>query len=1743
MEIFTRGPQFRPSKAVLIAIVAILSLLGMGLSQAATITTTGSGNWSSTVPNAPWPGGIIPASTDDVVIGTGFTLTVDGNRTANSMTVGNGSTLTVNTGVVLTITTSIAFPNLAGANTTGTIAGAGTANAATMTIAGTVAPTSSQTVIVTSTIAALNITNTLTLTSQRPAAVTNNPTFQIQSGTVTVGGTLTCVKANNAASATLVTLATGAQTGTLNLGSATPISVSANAGTATFTFTGTGATVNYTGASQTVYNVNYTNLTLSGSGVKTLQTSTTAIGGNFTMTGTASTTTVANMAITGNLSIGDGTTFTAAGFNLTVTGTTTVGAGVSGQLTFSSATGTKTFGNVAISAGGTWNNTADEAVSISGNLSAGAGATFTQGVGLVTFTGAASNTVTNTGTLAFGGGITVNKGTSQNNVIDFQGPITMASGGLTLTNGTFKLSSASTITAFNSDPNFGANAQLWCNGGTILTGNTTVSYSGAIQITSGTVTIGTSSDDYLFPNGGSLTISGGTLNVAGELSDSAPFVGFGMTFNMSNGLCVVNTAGGGTADYPFYIGASGSSSFSMTGGILVIQNPTSYVTNAGYLNYATTSTFTGGTLQIGNTGTAGTKTIGIDTTNPIYNLTINSANVTAQIQTQAITVSNNLSITQGALTANSLDISVGGNWSNFATFTPTAATVTLSGAAQTISGNSTTFYNLVLGGTGTKTFSVATTMSNNLSIATGVVANLSTITTHSTKTLTLGGVGQTATGSWGGTTSGATNINSTFFATATGRINSTNVQYFSRQTGNWNAATTWSTVTYAGAAASAFPVAGDVVNIGGGSFTITVNVNSACGSLSYQSNATFSPTVSINSGITLAVSGAITIPRASGTNPDVNTLAVGAGTLTAGSLAFTNGGGFQRHIMTISTGTATISGDVTQAGSFGSATITISSTGTLNLGGAFLDSSNGTLNAGTGTVNYNGAAQTVGDFTYNNLTLSGSGAKDLSTQTTVTNINNNFVLSGTATAAPVSNLTIGGAVTLGAGTTFTAGALTHNVAGNWTNNGATFTNTGSTINFNGAAQSIGGSSSTTFANVTMTGSGTKTYSIATFVSGNLSIATSIVLNPGAIITHTARTLTLGGNGQLAGTYGSTSSAATNKNNTFFTAGTTGIVTVSNTAYYTRQTGNWNTAATWSNATYGGAAASSFPVAGDDVNIGGGTYTVTVNVNSACGTLSFQSNNGFSPIVTINSGITLTVSGAITIPRAAGPGTTNVNTLAVGAGTLSAGSLAFTNSGGNTRHQMTITTGTATITGDITADAGSTGSPTIAISTTGILNVGGAFLNSTNGTVTTGTGTVNYNGTAAQTIGDFTYYNLTLNNTFASAPQFTLFGNTTVSNVLTMTKGVVNLSGLTLTLSSSTSGALTHSLASTAGWLYNGSFTRAFPATAITVGTSQDGLMPMGTSADFRPFFFGKTNTGGSTGTISMNHVDPTGSVTGLSISDTSPVATIIIRDNAVWTSTLTGGTGATFGVRYGGTGLGTVSSLNDVRSMLAGSVIGTNVTATTVSTSDPRVERSGLTASQMSNGFYVGSTNAATSLPIELISFTGTAGRLGVDLQWQTASELNNDYFTVTRSSSGANFTPLGVVRGNGTTHQAHDYRFTDFHPVIGNNYYQLVQHDLDGKATTSEIIVVNVISLDPLVSIYPNPVSQKQSLTIEINALSPNVPADVVVYNTQGTKVLEAIAMVGEDGTLRATLSPGNLVSGLYIITVQGIHYKIIVE
>ncbi|MGA7193981.1 MAG: hypothetical protein WBW94_10135, partial [Anaerolineales bacterium] len=584
--------------------------------------------------------------------------------------------------------------------------------------------------------------------------------------------------------------------------------------------------------------------------------------------------------------------------------------------------------------------------------------------------------------------------------------------------------------------------------------------------------------------------------------------------------------------------------------------------------------------------------------------------------------------------------------------------------------------------------------------------------------------------------------------------------FTSKATGNWSAAGTW---TATGTGCSTYPgqtFAGDTVTIAAGN-TVTVDVSPDNSIASLTFPAGVATNVNINSGITLNVSGTITIPR--GASPAVNTLAVGAGTLNAGSIAFTGSGTAQRHVITISTGTLTVSGNVTEdtVGNT-SPTITFTGAGNLNLGGALWAGGGGTLTTVAGsTVNYDGIAQAVAGFAYSNLILSGSGAKTLSAGTTV---GGNMTLSGTATTTTIAVMTIGGNLNVGSGTTFATGAtntwtltvsgtttvdgtltlantgtktFTGNVtvdnggtwnetgassiayAGNLQNNGtytantgahtfsgtgktisgtvsipsltisgitmnsgaltvsttlagaSTLTNTG-TLNFGGTsitptltATAVGNTVNynaagaqtvkvTAYDQLVLSGSGIKTIGAVTFANANsqLSIDPSGTATATLSASLSANGLILGGVGQAAGTYGSTASSATNKSNTYFTAGTTTILTVGKSA---------------STITFGTAPTPTYL---------GGNFTVSATTtNTDSSTLTYSYVSGPCAFV---SGATFSSSGAGTcVVQASGAATTHFTaasqtqsvTIAKATPTLSASGGPFTYDG--SAHPATV----------------------------------------------------------------------------------------------------------------------------------------------------------------------------------------------------------------------------------------------------------------------------------------------------------------------------------------------------------------------------------------------------------------------------------------------------------------------------------------
>lgn len=110
---------------------------------------------------------------------------------------------------------------------------------------------------------------------------------------------------------------------------------------------------------------------------------------------------------------------------------------------------------------------------------------------------------------------------------------------------------------------------------------------------------------------------------------------------------------------------------------------------------------------------------------------------------------------------------------------------------------------------------------------------------------------------------------------------------------------------------------------------------------------------------------------------------------------------------------------------------------------------------------------------------------------------------------------------------------------------------------------------------------------------------------------------------------------------------------------------------------------------------------------------------------------------------------------------------------------------------------------------------------------------------------------------------------------------------------------------------------------------------------------------------------------------------------------------------------------------------------------------------QSANYWTLASESTNNPLPVELLSFTATAGGGVVDLQWSTASELNNDHFTVERSADASAYRVINQVAGAGNSQSIIHYADVDRTPLSGWSYYRLRQTDLDGTSTLSQVVPV----------------------------------------------------------------------------------------
>jgi len=169
----------------------------------------------------------------------------------------------------------------------------------------------------------------------------------------------------------------------------------------------------------------------------------------------------------------------------------------------------------------------------------------------------------------------------------------------------------------------------------------------------------------------------------------------------------------------------------------------------------------------------------------------------------------------------------------------------------------------------------------------------------------------------------------------------------------------------------------------------------------------------------------------------------------------------------------------------------------------------------------------------------------------------------------------------------------------------------------------------------------------------------------------------------------------------------------------------------------------------------------------------------------------------------------------------------------------------------------------------------------------------------------------------------------------------------------------------------------------------------------------------------------------------------------------------------------------------------------------------------------------ASTLPIELLNFIAHPAGENVQLDWLTASETNNDYFTIQRSNDGISFEELQRKQGAGNSNSVLYYSAVDRNPYDGISYYRLMQTDFDGKHTYSNIVTVDVVrQLVVDYETYPNPFST--STTFTINDASEIIKTDLRIYNILGEEVLNKSIT-----TPSTVLKTNNLPSGIYYYSV----------
>lgn len=497
------------------------------------------------------------------------------------------------------------------------------------------------------------------------------------------------------------------------------------------------------------------------------------------------------------------------------------------------------------------------------------------------------------------------------------------------------------------------------------------------------------------------------------------------------------------------------------------------------------------------------------------------------------------------------------------------------------------------------------------------------------------------------------------------------------------------------------------------------------------------------------------------------------------------------------------------------------------------------------------------------------------------------------------------------------------------------------------------------------------------------------------------------------------------------------------------------------------------------------------------------------------------------------------------------------------------TGTATlnVTGDVTINS----LASLDASNITNFNVGGNWTN--DGDFTEATNTVTFNSPAAnvlQLVGGTvseTFYNLTVN-TSAATDAVRLTNTITVLNNLVLTQGGLELNGNTLIVSNSATGAISR----TSGYVKSESTAAPYGTIRWFINnTNGSHVYPFGVSStQYIPFTLNVTvagNRGVGTGYVPV-----------------STYATAATNPPGEYPSGVTNLNGTSGGAsvtdRYWNITLGSAEfATTRPTSTITFTALNTEKPSTWTAIGEPPTNPNSLLAQRWNTAAYwdpaqtspvqtytnnspaAGTfqvavpsvtsystswtiTDSSVPLPITLKSFAARLKGESVEVVWETETELDNDYFTVQRTMDGEYFEEVVRIDGQGTSTTPKRYSAYDHQPLPGRGYYRLRQTDFDGTISYSKLVAVDIPASNFRI-VYPNP-SNGDDIFLSFPSSDNGKTARVRIADLNGREVFESGALVidANDTHLRMhdTVSPG-----VYILSVavesEVKHFKLIVH